>query len=126
MADDERTVRISILLTAGEAKELDGWRYANRFGTRSSAIRALMGAGMKADLSAATGGQSEPDGKRVIRVPLLLTAGEAKELDDWRYANRFDSRSRAIRALVGKGTRGKRQGRDAANARRSERQRLKG
>jgi hypothetical protein len=40
------------------------------------------------------------DAKRTIRVPLLLTPEEAKNLDDWRFANRLASRSEAIRRLI--------------------------
>jgi hypothetical protein len=43
---------------------------------------------------------SADDAKRTIRVPLLLTPEEAKNLDDWRFANRIPSRSAAIRRLI--------------------------
>jgi hypothetical protein len=43
---------------------------------------------------------SAADAKRTIRVPLLLTPEEAKNLDDWQFANRLRTRSEAIRRLI--------------------------
>jgi hypothetical protein len=40
------------------------------------------------------------DVKRTVRVPLLLTPEEAKNLDDWQFANRLRTRSDAIRRLI--------------------------
>jgi hypothetical protein len=40
------------------------------------------------------------DAKRTVRVPLLLTPAEAKNLDDWQFANRLRTRSDAIRRLI--------------------------
>lgn len=34
------------------------------------------------------------------KVPVMLTDAQADWLDDWRFANRFDNRSEAIRALI--------------------------
>ncbi len=38
--------------------------------------------------------------QRTERVPIMMTKDEVAELDDWRFANRIDSRSEAIRKLV--------------------------
>jgi hypothetical protein len=38
--------------------------------------------------------------KRTVRVPLLLTPEEVKNLDDWQFANRQRTRSDAIRRLI--------------------------
>jgi metal-responsive CopG/Arc/MetJ family transcriptional regulator len=38
--------------------------------------------------------------KRTIRVPLLLTPEEAKELDDWQFSNRLRTRSDALREMM--------------------------
>lgn len=40
------------------------------------------------------------DEKRSIRVPLLLTPEEAKELDDWQFTNRLRTRSDALREMM--------------------------
>ncbi len=40
------------------------------------------------------------DEKRTIRVPLLLTPEEAKELDDWQFSNRLRTRSDALREMM--------------------------
>lgn len=40
------------------------------------------------------------DEKRTIRVPLLLTPEEAKELDDWQFSNRVRTRSDALREMM--------------------------
>lgn len=37
---------------------------------------------------------------RTERVPIMMTKEEVVALDDWRFANRIDSRSDAIRKLV--------------------------
>jgi hypothetical protein len=41
-----------------------------------------------------------PDEKRTVRVPLLLTAEEVKELDDWQFSNRLRTRSDALREMM--------------------------
>lgn len=38
--------------------------------------------------------------KRTIRVPLLLTPEEARELDDWQFTNRLRTRSDALREMM--------------------------
>jgi hypothetical protein len=48
------------------------------------------------------------DAKRTVRVPLLLTTEEAKNLDDWQFANRLRTRSDAIRRLIELGLAAKR------------------
>ncbi len=40
------------------------------------------------------------DEKRIVRVPLLLTPDEAKELDDWQFTNRLRTRSDALREMM--------------------------
>ena len=40
------------------------------------------------------------DEKRTVRVPLLLTPEEAKELDDWQFTNRLRTRSDALREMM--------------------------
>lgn len=40
------------------------------------------------------------DERRTERVPLLMTPGEVKALDDWAFANRIRSRGEAIRRLI--------------------------
>lgn len=35
-----------------------------------------------------------------VRVPLLLTPQEAKELDDWQFTHRHRTRTAAIKALM--------------------------
>ncbi len=40
------------------------------------------------------------DEKRTIRVPLLLTPEEARELDDWQFSNRLRTRSDALREMM--------------------------
>ncbi len=35
-----------------------------------------------------------------IRVPLLLTPDEAKELDDWQFQHRHRTRTAALKALM--------------------------
>ena len=42
MADDKRTVRVPLLLTPDEAKDLDDWQFSNRLRTRSDALREMM------------------------------------------------------------------------------------
>ena len=42
MADDKRTVRVPLLLTPHEAKDLDDWQFSNRLRTRSDALREMM------------------------------------------------------------------------------------
>ena len=44
----ERTERTHLLLTPAEQAEIDDWRFANRMGSRSEAIRALIRLGLKA------------------------------------------------------------------------------
>ncbi|GAK44026.1 conserved protein [Tepidicaulis marinus] len=38
--------------------------------------------------------------KRVVKLQLLLTDSELKEIDDYRYGNRVPSRSEAVRILL--------------------------
>lgn len=38
--------------------------------------------------------------KRETRIPVLLTDEEVERLDDWRFANRMNTRSDAIRAAM--------------------------
>jgi hypothetical protein len=38
--------------------------------------------------------------KRTIRVPLLLTPEEVRELDDWQFSNRLRTRSDALREMM--------------------------
>jgi hypothetical protein len=45
-------------------------------------------------------GNNVDDAKRTVRVPLLLTPAEVKNLDDWQFANRLRTRSGAIRRLI--------------------------
>lgn len=40
------------------------------------------------------------DKPRTERVPLLLTAEEVQELDDWQFSKRMRTRSDAIRELM--------------------------
>ena len=35
-----------------------------------------------------------------VRVPLLLTPDEARELDDWQFQNRHRTRTAALKALM--------------------------
>jgi hypothetical protein len=42
MADEKRTVRVPLLLTSEEVKELDDWQFSNRLRTRSDALREMM------------------------------------------------------------------------------------
>lgn len=42
MTDDKRTIRVPLLLTPDEAKELDDWQFSNRLRTRSDALREMM------------------------------------------------------------------------------------
>ncbi len=49
----------------------------------------------------------EPKDKR---VPLVMTASELKEIDDWSFARRIRSRSEAIRRLIKLGLKAKETG----------------
>jgi hypothetical protein len=40
------------------------------------------------------------DQNRTVRVQLLLTPEEAQSIDDWRFAQRAQSRNEAIRRLI--------------------------
>jgi hypothetical protein len=40
------------------------------------------------------------DQKRTVRVQLLLTPEEAQSIDDWRFAQRAQSKNEAIRRLI--------------------------
>ena len=35
-----------------------------------------------------------------VRLPFMVTASEAKAIDEWRYANHIPARAEAIRRLV--------------------------
>lgn len=35
-----------------------------------------------------------------VRLPIMVTASEAKAIDDWRFAHRISSRAEAIRMLI--------------------------
>jgi hypothetical protein len=48
MADELKTERIQLLMTAAEAKAIDDWSFANRIRSRSEAIRQLIELGLKA------------------------------------------------------------------------------
>lgn len=41
--------------------------------------------------------------RRDNRVPVMLSADELRQIDDWRYANRAATRSEAIRRLIAVG-----------------------
>jgi metal-responsive CopG/Arc/MetJ family transcriptional regulator len=41
--------RIPVMMTAEEVKAVDDWRFANRIGSRSEAIRQLVTLGLKVD-----------------------------------------------------------------------------
>lgn len=38
-----------------------------------------------------------------VRLPFMVTASEAKAIDEWRYANRIPSRAEAMRILINRG-----------------------
>jgi hypothetical protein len=38
--------------------------------------------------------------KRTVRVPLLLTPEEVRDLDDWQFSNRLRTRSDALREMM--------------------------
>ncbi len=38
--------------------------------------------------------------KRSVRIPLLLTPEEVRDLDDWQFSNRLRTRSDAIREMM--------------------------
>ncbi|MBN9282764.1 MAG: hypothetical protein J0H37_11060 [Hyphomicrobium denitrificans] len=40
---------------------------------------------------------------RTVRLPLMVTAAEAKAIDDWRFQQRMPSRAAAIRQLLNVG-----------------------
>jgi hypothetical protein len=35
-----------------------------------------------------------------VRLPLMVTASEARAIDDWRFRNRIATRAEAIRQLI--------------------------
>ena len=37
------------------------------------------------------------------RIPIMMTVAEVKAIDDWRFANRVNSRGEAVRQLVAAG-----------------------
>lgn len=41
--------------------------------------------------------------RRNVRLPLMVTQGEAEQIDEWRFRHRVGSRAEAIRKLIGKG-----------------------
>ena len=41
-----------------------------------------------------------PEGSDKARVPLVLTAEELQELDDWRFAHRHPTRTAALKAMM--------------------------
>lgn len=45
---------------------------------------------------------SSPE-KRLSKLQVLVTDTELKEIDDWRFANRADNRSSAVRELIALG-----------------------
>jgi hypothetical protein len=52
MADStkpKKEQRIPVMMTAEEVKAVDDWRFANRIGSRSEAIRQLVTLGLKGD-----------------------------------------------------------------------------
>lgn len=38
-----------------------------------------------------------------VRLPFMVTASEAKAIDEWRYANHIPSRAEAMRLLINRG-----------------------
>jgi len=38
-----------------------------------------------------------------VRLPFMVTASEAKAIDEWRYKNRVPSRAEAMRLLINRG-----------------------
>jgi hypothetical protein len=49
MADLSRPERLQIMLSAGEIKALDDWRFARRMPSRAAAIRELLKRGLAVD-----------------------------------------------------------------------------
>jgi len=43
-----------------------------------------------------------------VRLPIMVTATEAKAIDDWRFENRIATRAEAIRQLIALGLKPKR------------------
>jgi len=43
------------------------------------------------------------DEPKDVRLPFMVTASEAKAIDEWRYANHIPSRAEAMRLLINRG-----------------------
>lgn len=43
------------------------------------------------------------DEPKDVRLPFMVTASEAKAIDEWRYKNRVPSRAEAMRLLINRG-----------------------
>ena len=43
------------------------------------------------------------DEPKDVRLPFLVTASEAKAIDEWRYKNKIPSRAEAMRLLINRG-----------------------
>ena len=57
------------------------------------------------DWHTARGMDQEP---KDVRLPIMVTATEAKAIDDWRFNNRVPTRAEAIRQLIALGLKPKR------------------
>lgn len=51
-ADENKTVRLHVLISPSELKAIDDWRFANRLGTRGEAVRQLIQRSINADAGA--------------------------------------------------------------------------
>lgn len=54
MSDDKKTLKFQMMMSPGEAKELDDWMFENRIRSRAEAIRRLCQIGLIADREAQT------------------------------------------------------------------------
>jgi hypothetical protein len=57
MSDEGRGERLQIMLTPGELKVLDDWRFAQRMPSRASAVRELLRLGLASEGYSAAGGR---------------------------------------------------------------------
>lgn len=48
MPDEQKTVRLPLMVTPAEARAIDDWRFQNKIASRAEAIRRLIEAGLKA------------------------------------------------------------------------------
>jgi hypothetical protein len=74
MTEEKRTIRVPLLLTPEEVRDLDDWQFSNRLRTRSDALREMM----RREIERSRKKENEQKNSRTKAAPVPLRLREAR------------------------------------------------